>query len=273
MRGNAPRYSSSHLQAGASGSNNHPPDPGPGDSTADVSTANSSPAELESGGSWQAYRSAEMQGSPYPPLEEFLRNFGSWPPKLLGGESPQRPEGETSRLTQTSASWLQAQTQSFPSDLPLPPPHTMMATAAGSPSPWPGLGASPYIGAIPSVRDGSEIASGSVQSFKEESVAGSSPQDAMTPASSLGKSTSTRLSTRRARNTGPYQGTTSEGHTCECGPHVFERLSDLRRHRQTARVHGGNGHFECEECLTTFTRHDALLRHKRKQHTWTLPED
>lgn len=63
------------------------------------------------------------------------------------------------------------------------------------------------------------------------------------------------------------QNTNSSGGrwVCECGS-TFVRDSDWERHAVHSLSHGVGGGYDCSICDISFTRYDAMARHRRKKH-------
>jgi hypothetical protein len=57
---------------------------------------------------------------------------------------------------------------------------------------------------------------------------------------------------------------------CQCGS-TFVRDSDWERHAMHSLSHSEGGGYDCSICDISFTRSDAMFRHRRKKHGDTLP--
>ena len=57
---------------------------------------------------------------------------------------------------------------------------------------------------------------------------------------------------------------------CQCGS-TFVRDSDWERHAMHSLSHSEGGGYDCSICDISFTRSDAMFRHRRKKHGNTLP--
>lgn len=57
---------------------------------------------------------------------------------------------------------------------------------------------------------------------------------------------------------------------CQCGS-TFVRDSDWERHAMHSLSHSEGGGYDCTICDISFTRSDAMFRHRRKKHGDTLP--
>ncbi len=57
---------------------------------------------------------------------------------------------------------------------------------------------------------------------------------------------------------------------CQCGS-TFVRDSDWERHAMHSLSHSEGGGYDCSICDISFTRSDAMFRHRRKKHGDTMP--
>jgi hypothetical protein len=57
---------------------------------------------------------------------------------------------------------------------------------------------------------------------------------------------------------------------CQCGS-TFARDSDWERHAMHSLSHSEGGGYDCTICDISFTRSDAMFRHRRKKHGGTVP--
>jgi hypothetical protein len=57
---------------------------------------------------------------------------------------------------------------------------------------------------------------------------------------------------------------------CQCGS-TFVRDSDWERHAMHSLSHSEGGGYDCSICDISFTRSDAMFRHRRKKHGDTVP--
>lgn len=57
---------------------------------------------------------------------------------------------------------------------------------------------------------------------------------------------------------------------CQCGS-TFVRDSDWERHAMHSLSHSEGGGYDCSICDISFTRSDAMFRHRRKKHGETMP--
>lgn len=63
---------------------------------------------------------------------------------------------------------------------------------------------------------------------------------------------------------------TSGRWVCQCGS-TFVRDSDWERHAMHSLSHSEGGGYDCTICDISFTRSDAMFRHRRKKHCDTVP--
>jgi len=68
----------------------------------------------------------------------------------------------------------------------------------------------------------------------------------------------------------PGPDRTSGRWVCQCGS-TFVRDSDWERHAMHSLSHSEGGGYDCSICDISFTRSDAMFRHRRKKHGDTMP--
>ncbi|KAI0295906.1 hypothetical protein B0F90DRAFT_1669945 [Multifurca ochricompacta] len=77
------------------------------------------------------------------------------------------------------------------------------------------------------------------------------------------------VQTRSGEVYAEYESYTTDGASChwvcQCGS-TFVRDSDWERHAMHSLSHSAGGGFDCNLCDISFTRSDALFRHRRKKH-------